>query len=50
MQRPRPIVLQGATAAGTSFWSALDADVMREVLHTRFGTIWGLRAWSPGWS
>jgi copper transport protein len=41
------IVLQGATASGTSFWSALDASVVREVLGTRFGTIWGLRviAW-----
>jgi copper transport protein len=41
------IVLQGATAAGTSFWSALDASVVREVLGTRFGTVWGLRvvAW-----
>ena len=41
------IVLQGATASGTSFWSALDASVVREVLGTRFGTVWGLRviAW-----
>jgi copper transport protein len=41
------IVLQGATASGTTFWSALDASVVREVLGTRFGTIWGLRviAW-----
>ncbi len=41
------IVLQGATASGTSFWSALDTSVVREVLGTRFGTIWGLRviAW-----
>jgi copper transport protein len=41
------IVLQGATAAGTSFWSALDPDVLRDVLSTRFGTVWGLRliAW-----
>ncbi len=33
------IVLQGATAAGTSFWSALDADVIQEVLDTRFGMV-----------
>jgi copper transport protein len=33
------IVLQGATAAGVTFWSALDADVVREVLKTRFGTV-----------
>jgi copper transport protein len=38
------IVLQGATAAGTSFWSALDANVIREVLGTRFGLVWALRA------
>jgi copper transport protein len=37
------IVLQGATAGGTSFWSALDPGVVREVLGTRFGTVWGLR-------
>jgi copper transport protein len=37
------IVLQGATAAGTSLWSALDATVVREVLGTRFGTVWGVR-------
>jgi copper transport protein len=37
------LVLQGATAGGTSFWSALDPGVVREVLGTRFGTVWGLR-------
>jgi len=37
------IVLQGATAGGTTFWSALDPGVVREVLGTRFGRIWGLR-------
>jgi copper transport protein len=37
------IVLQGATAGGTSFWSALDPSVVREVLGTRFGRVWGLR-------
>lgn len=37
------IVLQGATAAGTSFWLALDPGVVGEVLTTRFGTVWGLR-------
>jgi copper transport protein len=37
------IVLQGATAGGTSFWAALDAGTIREVLGTRFGTVWGLR-------
>jgi copper transport protein len=37
------IVLQGATAAGGTFWSALDPAVIEEVLGTRFGTVWGLR-------
>ena len=37
------LVLQGATAAGTSFWQALDPAVMGDVLGTRFGTVWGLR-------
>ncbi len=37
------IVLQGATAGGTSFWVALDPSTVREVLGTRFGTVWGLR-------
>ena len=37
----------GGDGIGTSFWSALDPTVVREVLGTRFGTIWGLRviAW-----
>jgi copper transport protein len=41
------LVLQGATAGGTSFWEAAKTDVVRKVLHTRFGTVWGLRlvAW-----
>jgi copper transport protein len=37
------IVLQGANAGGTSFWSALDPAVIGDVLSTRFGTVWGLR-------
>ncbi len=37
------IVLQGATAAGTSFWSALEPSVIEDVLGTRFGTMWALR-------
>lgn len=37
------VVLQGATAAGTTFWAALDPSVVSEVLGTRFGTVWGLR-------
>jgi copper transport protein len=41
------IVLQGATADATSFWSAVDPTVVGGVLDTRFGTVWGLRllAW-----
>jgi copper transport protein len=41
------IVLQGATADATSFWSALDPTVVGSVLDTRFGTVWALRllAW-----
>jgi copper transport protein len=41
------IVLQGATADATSFWSALDPSLVGDVLDTRFGTVWGLRllAW-----
>ena len=42
------IVLQGATAAGTSFWAALDPSVVGDVLSTRFGLVWGaaVLAWS----
>jgi copper transport protein len=37
------IVLEGATAAGTSFWSALDPRIVREVLQTHFGAMWAVR-------
>ncbi|MDP2712992.1 MAG: copper resistance protein CopC [Solirubrobacteraceae bacterium] len=37
------IVMQGATAGATSGWAALDPTVMRDVLGTRFGEVWGLR-------
>jgi copper transport protein len=37
------MVLQGATGSGDSLWAALDADVLRDVLDTRFGTVWRLR-------
>jgi copper transport protein len=37
------IVFQGATAAGVSFWSALDWNVIDQVLGTRFGTVWAIR-------
>jgi copper transport protein len=41
------LVLQGAVAAGTPAWDALDADVLRDVLSTRFGAVWGvgIAAW-----
>ena len=37
------VVLQGATAAGVSFWSALKSDIVQDVLGTRWGGIWGIR-------
>jgi copper transport protein len=37
------IILQGAKAAGVSFWSALDSQIISDVLNTRFGTVWGIR-------
>ncbi len=37
------LVFQGATAGGTSFWSALDPAVIDDVIGTRFGTVWTLR-------
>jgi copper transport protein len=42
------LVLQGATAAGTSAWSAMDPSVVREVAGTHAGTAWALRlgAWA----
>ena len=41
------IVFQGAVAAGSTFWAALDADVIGDVLGTRFGAVLdgGLVAW-----
>jgi copper transport protein len=41
------IALQGAIAAGTSLWDALDGNTLDGVLATRFGTWWavGLGAW-----
>ncbi len=38
------IVAAGAGAGGTTFWDALDAGVVRDVLETRFGRVWGVRA------
>jgi copper transport protein len=37
------LVLQGATAAGTSAWSAMDPSVIREVASTHAGLGWALR-------
>ncbi len=37
------LVLQGAVAGGTSFWSALRPGVLGDVLDTRFGAVWVLR-------
>jgi copper transport protein len=41
------IVLQGAVAGGTSIGPALSADVIGDVLGTRFGVVWafGVAAW-----
>jgi copper transport protein len=36
------LVLQGATAGGTSVWAALDQSVIDDVLTTRFGGVWGV--------
>ena len=33
------LVFQGATGTGGTFWSAVDRTVIKEVIHTRFGTI-----------
>ena len=38
------LVLQGATAAGTTFWAALDPQVIERVLETRFGEVMALRS------
>ncbi len=38
------VVLQGAVASASSFWSALAPETVQEILETRFGTVWGLGA------
>ena len=43
------IVLQGATAGGTSAWAALDPTVLGDVLSTRFGLVWGLAVLAWVW-
>src|SRR4051794_217386 len=37
------LALEGATATGSSFWSALDDHVFRDVTHTQFGGYWAFR-------
>ncbi|MGH3426833.1 MAG: CopD family protein, partial [Mycobacteriales bacterium] len=36
-------LLQGASAAGVSLWASLKGPIIRDTLHSRFGTVWGLR-------
>lgn len=38
------VLLQGASAAGTSLWSALKGPIVNNTLDSRFGWVWGLRA------
>ncbi|MEA2347215.1 MAG: copper transport protein [Thermoleophilaceae bacterium] len=38
------LVLQAATATGDTFWAALNASTLIELLGTRFGIIWGAGA------
>jgi copper transport protein len=37
------ILIQGAIVSGQTFWEALQASTVREVLDTRFGTVWGIK-------
>jgi len=38
------VALEAATAAGVSFWDALDGTILGDVLDTRFGTFWTIAA------
>jgi len=38
------VTLEAAQAAGVSGWSALHPDTLREILGTRFGTVWSIAA------
>jgi copper transport protein len=38
------ILLQGASASGTSLWTSLKGAVISDTLETRFGTVWAVRA------
>ncbi|PTL58822.1 copper resistance CopC/CopD family protein [Paraconexibacter algicola] len=37
------ILIQGSIVSGQGFFDALQASTVREVLDTRFGTVWGLK-------
>lgn len=37
------ILIQGSIVSGQTFWDALQASTVREVLDTRFGTVWGIK-------
>jgi copper transport protein len=37
------ILLEGASAAGVSLWSSLRGEIIRTVLDSRFGWVWGSR-------
>ena len=38
------VLLQGASAAGVSLWSALKAPILESTLESRFGWVWAVRA------
>lgn len=38
------LVFEGAVAAGTTFWGALDTTILKDVVATRFGTVWAVKA------
>jgi copper transport protein len=38
------ILLQGASAAGVSLWFSLKSSIVDNMLESRFGEVWGLRA------
>ena len=37
-------LLQGASASGVSLWTSLKSSVISDTWHSRFGTVWALRA------
>jgi copper transport protein len=38
------VLLQGASAAGVSLWSALKGSIIENTMESRFGEVWGARA------